>query len=476
MKYALLGLLSLVFSFPLQATNDSVHIKIIANQLKGKEIFLCSYFDGQVYKKDSLYISSEGTGVFSKKEKYPEGEYLIYILKDTIKSNDRSFSILLADEQTFSITVDTTDLFGKIQISGAKQMEALLNYSKFLQMKQKERTQLISDFMALPENLRDTAKVESQLDVLNKEVQRYQENLNDEYKGKWVASFLRGAQPVMTGPYPMPATQEEYEKEFRYQKEHFFDNIDLQDRRFWWTSYFPQKVIDYLENHVEADPDSLANAASQLVAKTRGDSICFQLMLNKLVNYSISSKIMGRENIWMKLVEDYYHKGLVTWADSTHLRSIETEYQWLHNNRIGMKAHDLELQNLAGESVRLYQLGEKYTLLYLYEPSCGHCIEITPKLYEQIYKKYADKGLDIVAMCIIQDKKEWADFIEKNNLTGTNWHNVWDPSAGSSFWQYYDTRSTPSIYLLDENKKIIAKKLDIENLNKILDSLFNKPN
>ena len=475
-KYFLLGLFSFAFLLSLHANNDSVRIEVTAKQIKEKKILLCSFFNGQVYVKDSLYLSSDGTGAFHKAEKYPEGEYFLHLLIDTVKTYEKSINFLLADEQKFSITLDTTDLVNKSQISGAKQSEALFNYLVFLQAKQKERSQLMDGFSAFPESRRDTTQVKLQLEILDKEVKFYQENLINEYKGKWVASFLRGVEPVTTGPYPVPTSKEEYEKEFRYRKNHYFDNIDLQDSRFWWTSFFPQKVIEYIEKQVEPNPDSLADATSQLVEKTKGDSVCFRLMLNKLVNYSLSSNKMGMENIWMKLVEDYYHKGLVTWADSAHLEAMETEYQWLNNNRIGLTAQDLDLRDITGKSVKLHQLGEKYTLFYLYEPSCGHCIEMTPELYEKIYKKYAGKGLDIVAMCIVQIEKEWTDFIEENHLRGDHWHNVWDPSADSAFWLYYDIRTTPGVYLLDENKKIIAKKIDIETMDSILDSLLSELN
>jgi len=466
-------MLTVTFLISLHAENDSVHIDITAQNLKGKKILLGSYFNGKVLIIDSLYLSSEGTGVFRKKDKYPEGEYLLHLLIDTVKLHARTIQFLLAAEQVFSITIDTTDYLGITKISGAKQTEALLNYSRFLQAKQKERNLLIDELKILQESRQDTAKVKSQLDVLNKEVKQYQEHLAGEYKGKWVASFLQGVEPPSAGTYFVPASREEYEKEFRYQKSHFFDNIDLQDSRFWRTSYFPQKINEYMEKWVEPNPDSLAHAASRLVAKTMGDSICFNLMFNRLMNYSLSNKKMGSENIWMKLMEDYYHTGWINRLDFAEREQLDTEYQWLKNNRIGQQAKNLDLLNIDNKPVNLYQLGEKYTLLYFYDPTCYHCMEMTRNLYGIIYKKYAGKGLDVVAMCIMKDENEWIAYIHKNQFEGEHWHNVWDPSEKSFFWLYYDTRSTPVMYVLDENKKIIAKKIDIDSLNKLFDWLLS---
>ena len=69
-----------------------------------------------------------------------------------------------------------------------------------------------------------------------------------------------------------------------------------------------------------------------------------------------------------------------------------------------------------------------------------------------------------------EDKKEWGDFIEKQGLE--NWINAWDPYNQSGFRLFYDIRSTPSIYLLDRGKKIIAKRIDVETLEKVLEDEY----
>jgi len=48
------------------------------------------------------------------------------------------------------------------------------------------------------------------------------------------------------------------------------------------------------------------------------------------------------------------------------------------------------------------------------------------------------------------------------------WTNVWDPTYNSNFRKLYDVTTTPIIYILDKNKKIIAKRLDVESSVKFL--------
>jgi len=65
-----------------------------------------------------------------------------------------------------------------------------------------------------------------------------------------------------------------------------------------------------------------------------------------------------------------------------------------------------------------------------------------------------------------ENKKEWGDFINKHQIY--DWHNVWDQHHVTRFKIIYDTRTTPAVYLLDKDKKIIAKKFTIDFLKNYL--------
>lgn len=67
---------------------------------------------------------------------------------------------------------------------------------------------------------------------------------------------------------------------------------------------------------------------------------------------------------------------------------------------------------------------------------------------------------------------EWFKYIKEKEL---NWINVADLDLKSNFRAYYDIYSTPVIYVLDRNKKIIAKRIDVENLGDFLTN-YSKQN
>ena len=132
-----------------------------------------------------------------------------------------------------------------------------------------------------------------------------------------------------------------------------------------------------------------------------------------------------------------------------------------------MKAKKSYLADQSGQYKQLYDLcGEQLTVLYFFEPSCGHCQKTTPVL-KDFYEKYKDdKRIKIISVYLLLDKKEWQDFIQKYG-TGI-FTNVWDPERISHYWEWFDTSTTPMMYVLDKDKKIIAKKIDVETLDMIV--------
>ncbi len=78
-----------------------------------------------------------------------------------------------------------------------------------------------------------------------------------------------------------------------------------------------------------------------------------------------------------------------------------------------------------------------------------------------------DAGIDIKVFAVTTefDVDKWKAFIKKFDVG--NWINVGDiqfdeegnPVATSNWREQYDIHSTPVIYLLDQEKKIIAKRI-----------------
>ena len=131
---------------------------------------------------------------------------------------------------------------------------------------------------------------------------------------------------------------------------------------------------------------------------------------------------------------------------------------------------------------KMYDVDAKYTVLIFFAPDCGHCKKELPKI-----KKIVDSlktprflsnhkviDIEVYAVQTEFDKDLWKEFIIKQEIE--DWINVCDiqkdpegnPAASSNWRDEYDIYSTPVIYLLDKDKKILAKRISHNQLAKII--------
>ena len=108
----------------------------------------------------------------------------------------------------------------------------------------------------------------------------------------------------------------------------------------------------------------------------------------------------------------------------------------------------------------LYRLDADFTLLYFWDPTCGHCKKVTPKL-KKLYDSLKTENVEVYAVCTEIEEDKWKDYIKENKL---EWTNVADFEVKHPFRYYYDIQSTPKLYILDRNREIIAKRLGVEQV------------
>lgn len=449
----------------LWATQESgaYAIKVQAPQLKENVLYLGQYYMGKLYTQDSIKIDKKGKGVFSAQKSLPQGMYVLYL------KSGNYVDLLVGDDQDFSIQLDTIEMAKNLQIKGALQSEDFYAYTRFLSQKQQEMT-------ALTEQYNDSTVINKEpirlkMNALSEQVKEKQDQLIAQYPNGMLGLFLKGlivpALPQWTDSLHC-ANPDSCKAMHRYlfYKKHYLDNLNLSDVRTFRTPYITNTLNTYLDKVLVQINDSIIPSAIEMVEKSRGNDTTFQIVASHVLNYSVQSKIMGMDNLLVEMGRRYYMSGLATWADSTLQSNIEKEINKIERSLIGMQAHNIALADSSSVYRYLYSIGgTQITVLYFYEPSCGHCRKTTPVL-AQFAKKYQnDPRIKIVAVYMLEDKKEWQDFVQKNDMSALV--NVWDPRRVSNYWYWYDTSTTPMMYVMDSNHKLFAKKIDVETLEMI---------
>lgn len=462
----------MTFSFLTQA--QKYHIAIELKGSTDSTAYLAHYFDGRIFADDTTQLVN-GKGLFSKDKVLDQGIYVVYL------PSQKYFDLLIGNDQEFSITADPSNFIESISINGAKESEAFHRFQKFMKLQNEKTKQLQDAFAANKDVPGEKEKIQEAYQKADVEVRNYIQNLGTEFPdNSFVSKFaqftLSPKIPDFSNEIPENTPDREKEiqkKSYLYNKDHYFDHVNLADDRFLRTPMLKSKLDFFYEKILLQNPDTLVKESSILIEKSRPNKDFFQYIVQYSINYAIKSKIMGMDAAFVSLAKKYYLSGQAVWADSTLMANIKERVIKLQFNLLGMKSQDLMMETPEGAFVRLHEVDAPFTILYFWEPDCGHCKKITPLIKTEIYDKYKNIGVKVFAVCTQNQKEEWENAIADYNLF--DFINCYDPNYQTNFRIYYDVYSTPIIYLLDKDKKIIAKRLDIDTIKTFLDhELENK--
>ncbi|MCA5005021.1 TlpA family protein disulfide reductase [Sphingobacterium bovistauri] len=171
-----------------------------------------------------------------------------------------------------------------------------------------------------------------------------------------------------------------------------------------------------------------------------------------------------------------------------YVESLLVKYPWLNeaqelkNNikkasvaakktEIGAQFINVAQMNDKGKVVKLYDQmkDKKYILVDYWASWCGPCRAENPHILK-VYSKYKDKGFDVFAISLDDNKERWLKAIKDDNMPWTQVSDLkgWKNEAA----QYYNITSIPSSFLIDNTGKIIARNLRGDMLEKELEKLI----
>jgi len=428
--------------------------------LRDSMVYLANYYGDKQYLKDSAFADASGNVVFKGSEPLPGGIYLF------VFPNKTYFELLIDKEQQFTMECTFTESVNTMKVKGSTDNSLFYEYLKFIQGCSKDVEPLKAERKNLQDQNKSTAEVDEKIKAIDKKVGDYKKKFIGEHPGSMVAAIFKASEDPEVPELPMKSDgTRDSAFAFFYYREHYFDNFDLADERLLRSPVYHSKVNFYLKNLMIQIPDSIIPYADMLVRKASGNKETFKYMIWFLTNTYETSNIMGMDAVFVHLVKNYYTKEKAYWVDDATLFKIQERGRILDPILIGKKVKNLILQDSLENYQALYNVNADYTILYFWDPDCGHCKKATPKV-KAYYDKVRNKGVQVFAVCTEVEMEKWKSFIREHNL---DWINVADAKLKNNFRQEFDILTTPQIFILDKDKKIIAKKIDEDNMEKILD-------
>ncbi len=467
MKYIFFFLLN----FPLLLmAQDAYKIEVKIENYTSDTLFLGNYFLDNQYLKDTAVFDGEKY-VFDGKEALEQGVYLIVLPPD-----NNIYEIIINDDQEFKVNIDHTAEVNKMTVKGQEETKAFQEYIQLVSSIRPRGEELSGIVKNSDPKSEEHKKAQADLKALGDELEEKRNGFVRKYSGSILASLIKSGQNVEVPEFDEIEDQDERNKRrYQYYRDHYFDPYDLTDSRLLRTPFFYEKVNYYVEKLTPQTPDSIIKTLDNLLEKFEGDEDMFKYHLITFLNKYASSKIVGFDAIYVHLVNNYYAQGKAPWTDDEQLEKMIKNAKKFEPILIGKPAPRIQLVKSDGSPIDLYDVQADYTVLYFWDPDCGHCKKSIPKLVS-FYEKYKNQGVEVLAVCSkLTDKVP--ECWETTKERGMDiWINAADPYLRSRYKQVYDVRSTPMIYILDKDKKIVSKRIGSDQLEEVIELLKQMEN
>ncbi|MBP6532771.1 MAG: DUF5106 domain-containing protein [Bacteroidia bacterium] len=442
--------------------DNGYEIKIRIEGLRDTGLYLGNHYGDKQYVRDTIRLDQNGWGTFKGPDSLPGGIYLIIL-------PNKTYFEILANEQKFTIETDTVDYVQHMKVTGSVENKLFNDHQKYIIEKSKETQSIKARLDANKDNKDSAAVLREQLNSADKDVKAYRMKIVTEYPNTFMAKIIKTmAEPdVPEAPKDANGVITDSSFQFRYFKAHFFDNVDFSDERLLRTPIFQGKIKTYTQQLTVPLPDSLIQSVDTIIIKARANREVFKYCVATLANFYETSNIMGYDKVFVHIAENYYLTKEAYWADSALQAKILERVMKIKPNILGVPAYDMHMPDTALKMHKLYDIKAKYTILVFWDPTCSHCKTEIPKLSQYYDSVKVSKNIEVFSVGIESDVELWKKFIRDNKL---KWINVSDLYNNTNFRNYYDIYSTPVIYLLDEQKRIIAKRLDTDKVRDFIEN------
>ena len=475
-KKTLIAWISFLFAYC--GYSQGYDIQLTLKPFTNSKVYLGYHYGKVKAVADSLVLDGRSTGEFKGKEKLPEGIYFIVSPKKEIL-----FELLIDQQQHFSIFGDTARMQSSIVFTGSPENKTFLDYTTFMNMHGKELTTLQTK-LNQARTKDDSTAFKQKIAMVNEEVNTERESVQNKAPNSLLATLLRALKDPIV-PISPNGAKAKFDSTFAYRfyKEHYWDNISFTDNRLIRTPIFEPKLDYYYKNLVSPEPDSLDREIDHMLLYSRTNKEMFKFLLVYFTQKYINPEYMGQDAVFIHIFEKYINNGQADFFTDKYRKFVDDRAYSIMANLIGQPAANLEMTDTTNRIRTLYEIPANFVLICFWDPTCSHCKETIPKV-DSIYRaKWKYEGVQIFGVMVDGGQENWRDFIRAHNLG--DWINVYQTSAQHDlivaagrpdYRQLYDVYQTPVLYLLDKDKRIIAKKLTYQQVDEVIDLKMKKAN
>lgn len=455
-------------------------IDVTVEGLSNDTVYLAHYYGNKLYYSDTTITDAKGHFSFPGRPYEKCGKHAIVI------PGPKFFEFMAVTEDV-KMTTKASDPTRFVDILESEENKVFYAFLRFIQERRKlaiPYEQVLADSTSTEAAVAEAREI---LTNLGNEVAAEQKRVLRDHPDKLFAKYLNMVlEPEI--PEVPDAIANKQDLQYRWYRDHYWDRVDFDDPRMVHDGSFHQILEVYWTRVLPQMPDSMISAADRLIAQVDGNDEMFKYITHYITFNSESSQVMCMDKVFVHMVNKYYRTGRATWLNESQIQKVVDRANELSDSQCGSVIPNIILPGLNQEEwISLYDVDAKFTAVLIWESTCGHCKKELPK-YKELYEEWHPKGLEIFAIGNDFEPEPWIKFVKDKGYT--DWINVSDnplinaqDSASVliyggvttlkslNFRTTFDVFATPKVFLLDKNKKIVAKQIGAEQMGDILGRL-----
>jgi peroxiredoxin len=421
--------------------------------LDQKRVRLSAYYGEKTSLIDSATSDASGKFTFVLKPNTATGLYKVSWGKD------KFVDLVVNRENIEFVTVDE-EPGDSMKVLSSDENRLLFWYLRVDQKNQEKLQVLMPVVDYYPKDDGFYQEVTKQFDAIQKKQEKTLDSIIRLYPGSYAVRIFK----LQRAPYLSSALSKDQRMD--YLKAHFFDNADFNDTMLLRSNIWPNKSVSYLGLYGN-------NRLTQKQLETEFIKAVTVMLSAASVNPDVYKFLL---DYLISGFDKYHFDGVITYMadhfqdpfsceDQAKKTALQKKLDTFKKIAIGKTAPEIEVPDAKGKMIRLSDIRSEYTLVIFWSSECGHCIEMMPKVRD-IYEKQKGKRYEILAVSLDTSRTEWTTFIAEEKL---KWLNACELKGfDSKSADLYNIYATPTMFLLDREKKIIAKPISYRELDQAL--------
>ena len=248
------------------------------------------------------------------------------------------------------------------------------------------------------------------------------------------------------------------------QNAHFWDGIETFDGPTNENPILAAQIDFYFDKFISPLPDSITLEISRLIDKTNDNTELRDFILWHLLERYRHPEYMSQDQVFVWLYDQYFSQLEIKDLNATNLAMIQEKAKRFRRLALFNVAPDIKLN----DSIDLQSIESEYTVLFFYDHDCDLCHQEMRDL-DSVCAEHPD--ISVLAIDLNMESSGGFAIRPKGDgdlKSHIQYRRICNPSELIALSDAYDIETTPLIFVLDKDKRIIAKKIRARQIPLVL--------